>query len=319
MQYFSDKINKGGYKMQLAAVRYSSMSGKPNVLIAFFCAIMLLLGSWGASAAPTVDGVFTPSDGYTNVQSLTFQLQNGTLVPNPGTLAWTTDAAGNVYAAFVQPLSINDNTYGTNALGWGKQAHGFNNLVGSDKAEFDFTNGAGQKFIYTLDYIGTSKTAPSGFASLGVTGGDGSVGKSSVKGVTGGGHTSDVLQWGTSLAFDLNSINKTFTTNSPATTPVALNPNGTIDYSKGYNNPASAPGWVYNIEYEVEIAASAFGPSGFAGVTVPFAHDSPSKFGQNQIIVVPEPRTYILVLIGIALTILFRRDRVSRAIRKITA
>jgi hypothetical protein len=252
----------------------------------------------------------TASDGYTNVRSLTFQLQNGTLVPDPGTLAWTTDAAGNVYAAFVQPLSINDNTYGANALGWGSHGHQFNNLVGSDKAEFDFVNGAGQKFIYTLDYISADKNASSGFKSLGVTGGDGSVGHSSVRGVTGGGHTSDVLQAATSLDYDLNTLGfKTFTTNSPATTPVALNPNGTIDYSKGYNNPASAPGWVYNIEYEVEVAGSAFGPSGFAGVTVPFAHDSPSKFGQNTIIVVPEPSSIALLICAAAVGAAYRARR----------
>jgi hypothetical protein len=280
-------------------------------LLTVLVSLIGLLLTSSAAFAVTVDGVFDPSEGYTNVQTITFQLQDGTMVPNPGTLAWSTDAQGNVYVAFVQPLSISDNTYGTNAIGWGSKGHKFGDLVGSDKGEFDLTNGAGQTFIYTLDYLTASKTAPSGYASLGVAGGDGSVGKSGLKGAKGtfGGQVSDVLAWGTSLDYNLNHLGySSFTTNSPATTPV-LNPDGTINYSQPYADPANASGWVYNIEYEVEISASAFGPSGFAGVTVPFAHDSPSKFGQNEIIVVPEPATYLLILAGIGFGILFQGGR----------
>jgi hypothetical protein len=242
-----------------------------------------------------------------------FQLDNGTMVKDPGTLAWTTDSQGNVFIAFVQPLSINDNTYGANSIGWnsGKKAgsHTFSNLTGSDKAQINLTNGAGQSFVYTLDYISQSSTAPSGYASLGVAGGDGSVGGGGKggKGGTsgGGGSVADVLKWGTSLDYNLNKLGfKSFTTDSPATT-AAHNPDGSIDYSKPYANPANALGWVYNIEYEVEISASAFGPSGFAGVTVPFAHDSPSKFGQNTIVVVPEATNYLVGLAAILFAGLF--------------
>ncbi|HEY4284367.1 MAG TPA: hypothetical protein VGM62_14985 [Chthoniobacterales bacterium] len=268
------------------------------------------------ASAVLVDGMFDVNEGYTNVQSLQFQLDNGTMVKDSGTLAWTTDAQGNVYVAFVQPLSINDNTYGANSIGWnstkgGKAGagggHTFSNLTGSDKAQINLTNGAGQSFVYTLDYISQSSTASSGYASLGVTGGDGSVGGSKGgKGGTGGGGTAaDVLKWGTSLDYNLNKLGfKSFTTDSPATT-AAHNPDGSIDYSHPYANPANASGWVYNIEYEVEIAASAFGPSGFAGVTVPFAHDSPSKFGQNTIIVVPEATNYLVGLAAILFAGLF--------------
>lgn len=276
-----------------------------NQLCAALLSILLVLGISSNASAVTVDGIFNPNEGYTNVQPLFFQLQSGTMVQNPGTLAWTTDAAGNVFVAFVQPLSINDNTYGANAIGWGSKKHSFSDLTGSDKAQFNFTNGAGQMFIYTLDYISQSKTTPSGYASLGVTGGDGSVAKNNAKGgQNGGGQVADVLAWGTSLAYNLNILgHKSFTTDSPATTPRHLNADGTIDYSQGYNDPASAPGWRYEIAYEIEIAASAFGPSGFSGVTVPFAHDSPSKFGENQIITVPEPGNYAVGLAAIALLV----------------
>lgn len=253
------------------------------------------------ASAVVVDGVFTPADAYAHVQPISFQLDNGTMVADTGTLAWSTDAQGNVYVAFVQPLSINDNSYGVNAIGWvdnkGKaKKHSFGNLTGSDKGHFDFYNNAGQLVLsFDLDYI--SKGANNTYTSLGVTGGDGKVKT---------GSSSNVLQWGTSLSYNLNTLgHSSFTTDSPATTP-ALNPNGTIDYSHPYADPTSAPGWVYYISYEVKVSSAAFGASGFGSVVVPYAHDSPSKFGQNQIVVVPEASTYFAGLAAILFALLSR-------------
>jgi hypothetical protein len=306
------------------AHQLSTPVSRGHALTTLFCAAILVFLTSTAPAVPTVDGIFTPSDGYTNVQSISFQLQNGTMVPNPGTMAWTTDAQGNAYVAFVQPLSINDNTYGANAVGWGtggkKGGHSFGNLTGSDKAHFDLTNGAGQHVLsFNLDYITASTSASSGFASLGVNGGDGGIAGFGIAGLgksgTGIGNAASILQWGTSLGYNLNTLGfKTFTTDSPATTPVHLNPDGTIDYSQGYTDPANAHGWVFNIEYEVEIAASAFGPSGFGSVTTPAAHDSPSKFGQNTIVVVPEAPTYVLVCVGATLAFFVRMRLKSKAL-----
>jgi hypothetical protein len=248
----------------------------------------------GANAFAGVDGTYNPADGYTNVVQLNFQLDNGKMVKDPGTLAWRVDGNGNVYVAFVQPLSINDNTYGTNSIGWGNTSHSFSNLVGSDKGHFDFKNGAGQTVMsFDLDYISLNKTNGT-YSSAGVTGGDGRITI---------GSASNVLQWGTSLGYNLNTLGYSqYTTNSPAATP-ARNPDGSIDYSKPYMNSA-APGWDYSITYEVLISAAAFGPSGFGSVSVPYAHDSPSKFGQNTIVVVPEPSTYV-AMFGVFALLLF--------------
>ena len=279
-----------------------SVAGNKSRIFATLFSLAAVCAFASTASAVLVDGVFDPNEGYTNVQSLMFQLSNGTMVKDPGTLAWTVDSEGNVFIAFVQPLSINDNTYGANSIGWvdknGKAtSHTFSSLVGSDKAQFNLTNGAGESFIYTVDYITKTSTASSGYASLGVAGGDGKVS---------GGKVADVLKWGTSLDYNMNKLGfKSFTTDSPATNP-AHNPDGSIDYSKPYANPANAPGWVYNIEYEIEIAASAFGPSGFSSVTVPFAHDSPSKFGQNTIIVVPEAANYLVGLAALVFAGLFQ-------------
>jgi hypothetical protein len=271
---------------------------------AFFATLVAVtLIAFGSNASAGVDGTYSSNDNYTNVQQLSFQLDNGKMVADPGTLAWRVDSNGNVFVAFVQPLSINDNTYGANAIGWGKTKHSFSNLVGSDKGHFDFTNGAGQTVLsFDLDYISQSKTNKNSYTSLGVTGGDGKVQT---------GSASSVLQWGTSLGYDLNTLGYSqYTTDSPAATP-QMDSKGNIDYSKPYLNSA-APGWDYSITYEVMISAAAFGPSGFGSVTVPYAHDSPSKFGQNTIVVVPEPSTYVAMLAVFALLLVTHAKQVTK-------
>src|SRR4029079_2091406 len=142
--------------------------------------VAVTLIAFGSNASAGVDGNYNSNDNYTNVQQLSFQLDNGKMVADPGTLAWRVDSSGNVFVAFVQPLSINDNTYGANAIGWGSKGHTFGNLVGSDKGHFDFTNSAGQIVLsFDLDYISQSKTNKNSYTSLGVTGGDGKVQKGS--------------------------------------------------------------------------------------------------------------------------------------------
>lgn len=259
-----------------------------------------------ATASAAVDGQYTPGE-YTNITQLFFRLDNGTTVQDPGTLAWRVDSSGNVFVAFVQPLSINDNTYGANAIGWAdskKGTHTFGDLTGSDRARFEFANAAGQLVLsFDLDYLSKSSLGSSGYASLGVTGGDGRM-------VTGS--AANVLQWGTSLDYNLNTVAGRgvnngaaglgygqYTVDSPMATP-ARRADGSIDYSRPYMN-SEAPGWDYNISYEVMISAAAFGSSGFGSVTVPYAHNSPSKFGQNTIPIcpptdptcIPEPATYM--------------------------
>jgi hypothetical protein len=267
----------------------------------------LVVTAFATSASAAVDGTYNAADGYTNIMSLSFRLDNGKDVKDPGTLAWRVDASGNVFVAFVQPLSINDNTYGANSIGWGDKGHSFGNLTGSDRAHFDFTNSAGQLVLsFDLDYIssmgGKKGDASGGFQSLGVLGGDGKMQL---------GNAASVVQWGTSLDYNLNAVAgrgtgnnapglgySSYTVDSPAATP-HRDAQGNIDYSKPYiNNDPRAQGWDYTITYEVMISKDAFGPGGFGGVSVPYAHDSPSKFGQNTIPVVgvtpiPEPGTYI--------------------------
>src|SRR5262249_9254224 len=83
---------------------------------------------------------------------------------------------GNIKVTFIQCPCTNDNSYGANALGWGDKGHKFNDLVGSDQATFQFKNGAGQVVLqFKEDYLSRSASYPSGYGTLGVSGGDGGI------------------------------------------------------------------------------------------------------------------------------------------------
>src|SRR5262249_49448038 len=69
-----------------------------------------------------------------------------------GTLTVNVLTSGDVAVSFLQSQSIVDNRYGTNATaatGWPK-GHSFSQLLGSDAAEFQFTDGNGN---VVLDFL----------------------------------------------------------------------------------------------------------------------------------------------------------------------
>src|SRR5262245_61294925 len=73
-----------------------------------------------------------------------------------GTLYVAQQANGDVSVAYEQDLSVNDNTYGTNAIGW-SGGHKFGDLTGSDKAEFRFKDANGNVVLdFYLDYVSAS-------------------------------------------------------------------------------------------------------------------------------------------------------------------
>ena len=258
-------------------------------------AVVIFVFTAAAAASPIADGRFDPAEGYTVGRYVDFTVERAAGPVDQGQLWTYVDAAsGDVYVAFIQPLNLVDNTYGANSIGWGKDApsgkhHNFDDLVGSDKAQFIFTDALGQAVLdITVDYI--SKTGTS-YHSLGVTGGDGSVKT---------GSAASVLAWGTSLDYNFNKLGYALTTNSPAT-------------DANYTENASYPGWLFEVSYELRIAGSAFGSSGFGNVTVPSVHDSPNKIGKNKIYTeidgaVPEPASISLLAFG-ALWFARRRRR----------
>ena len=152
-----------------------------------------------ANIVPVIDGRFDPSEGYTQGFFVTFEVEekSGNIPADDGTLWLYQDATtGDLFVNFTQPLTLVDNTYGDNTIGWGKNValsgknHNFKDLKGSDKAQFTITDGVENVVLdFTLDYISVSDDAPSGFASLGVTDGDGCVYT---------GSAASLLDWGTS-------------------------------------------------------------------------------------------------------------------------
>jgi len=175
------------------------------------------------------------------------------------TQSWTINTTTNT-ATIRTTFSKNfvDNTYGTNQIGW-PNGHSFGNLTGSDKLTLQLYDvNHVKRMEFTIDYMSASNTFPSGYGSLGVTGGDGSMTL---------GNASDVLSYETSLDRNFNDYGYVLTTNSPATT---------ANYTP---NPAY-PNWIYDVWYEVTVNLNAF-PGGFGEPVVSGIHASPSKTGSN--------------------------------------
>lgn len=193
-----------------------------------------------------------------------------------------------------------DNSYGETAIGWGQSAedatppepgaapqpgappaptapkakpkkgkhgHTFKDLVGSDHAEFQLFNGAGDLTMqFKLDYIEPTDATDSGYACAGVTGGDG---KMIV------GEADWILGATSSLDRNLNGCGLgAYVVDSPAT-------------DEFYTPNPDAPAWDFRVVYEVWVAEDPFGDSGFGDARIEYVHASPSKYDDNTLIVVP--------------------------------
>jgi hypothetical protein len=170
-----------------------------------------------------------------------------------------------------------DNTYGTGAIGWPGAGHTFNQLVGSDHLQLSLLDASNvKKMEFKMDYITASSSAPSGYKSLGVTGGDGNM-------ITGA--SSDVISVLTSLDVNFNQYSYILTTNSPAT-------------NSSYAPNPTYPNWIFDVWYEVEVKLSAFGAAGFGKVGITGVHASPSKTGNNTEVVTEGPCCEMEITLG---------------------
>ena len=115
-----------------------------------------------------------------NNQTVDFGFRNGQDMCVPevtsgpvGTLFLSTNANGDLVVRYAQARGVNDNSYGTAAVGW-PGGHKFGDLVGSDMAQFQVKDATGKIVLdFKVDYISTKSGTPSGYASLGVSGGEG--------------------------------------------------------------------------------------------------------------------------------------------------
>jgi hypothetical protein len=175
-----------------------------------------------------------------------------------------TDQATDVEVLF-NPDFV-DLTYGKNGVGWGNRT--WRHVVTSDHVEVAFVNGDGDTVLHArIDLISKTALVPSGYASLGVTDGDGALYK---------GDVDDVLSFGTSMDDNINYHGYELFESSPQTDSV-FTPNP--DY----------PDWEYHVVYRLSLDPDAFGPSGYGGVHMTSVHASPSKNGPETVEVSKKP------------------------------
>jgi len=183
-------------------------------------------------------------------------------------------ANGDIRVTYIQDFGINDNTYGTGAIGW-SSGHTFSNLTGSDKLEFRFLDKNGVVVLdFYIDYISASTQFPSGYGSLCTSGGDGFMVA---------GNVTNIVSCTTSLTDNLNRP-----ANLPNKAALIVNSPTSLVGGNVVVDPVKAPGgWDYINRYSAVIKASTFGTAGFGSVMVPDQHNSPSKLGVNQISTTP--------------------------------
>jgi len=241
--------------------------------------------SASAFASPVVDGRFQSGEGYTHHWQIEpSKYETGA---EPMDLWLSQDGTGDLFVAAVLPTSYVDNSFGTNSIGWtdkhgNPKVHKFDELLGSDKAQFVFTMTSGAPGLnFKLDYIAIDGSAPSGYSCGGVvkdkhTKSDGEVIQ---------GSADDILAASTSLAYNLNVLSggAAYTTDSPAADD---------DYTP---NPA-IPDWIYEVIYEFQVDGDVFGnqnlldstglADGFS-IYIDELHASPHKKGEYKDITVP--------------------------------
>lgn len=253
--------------------------------------VSCLMPGW-AGAVPIVDGRFDPAEGYTSGSWVKLSLWDGkgTVVSADDGMLWTYRDSdnGDLYVNFVQPVTLIDNTYGDNSVGWVKNVapsgkhHNFDDLLESDQAQFTILDGDDNVLLdFVFDYISRDKDRPSGYGSLGAAGRDGEI-------IVG--DESYLLAWGTSLDYNFNDLGYVLTHDSPATDS---------DYTE---NP-EYPGWLFEVSYEFKIGGGLFSQADFGEVEIPIVHHSPNKIANGKINTsidgeVPEPAT--IVLLGLA-------------------
>ncbi len=175
---------------------------------------------------------------------------------NIATLIADVYSNGDVKIRLYVSKSLNDNTYGTNTIGWPGNNHTFSHLLNSDEAEFNLYNGNNNQVLnFTLDYLDDGLSTTSGYGAK-ITSGS----------------SPYILNFNTSLARNFNDYGYILTTNSPAT-------------DANYTPNSSYPNWIFDMVYEFTISGSAFGVSGFGNAEVAGMHNSPDKLGFDNLII----------------------------------
>ena len=205
-----------------------------------------------------------------------------------GSFTYSVQTNGNLNIVYDQFPAPNDNSYGVNAVGWGTRGHTFGNLTGSDHAGFQLVDGNGVvKLDFEIDYISAKTGTPSGYGSLGVTGGDGTLNLAAdgqgAAGITGDSSMARNLN---NLGYFVGGVQTPATMTATNGTNLLVNSprtvNTTDDYRLATPNPW-ANGWDFHDTYYVTISAARLASLGFNPQTWTVRpnpdklHNSPAK------------------------------------------
>lgn len=211
------------------------------------------------------------------------------------TVEWVVETAADdelVHIRLTLDPHFADNSYGDEQIGWIADAdtaadpmamepmmmmmkpkmakgHTFMDLVGSDHAQMQLTDADGNVVLeFKADYVSEDPSSPSGYSSLGVTGGEGQM-------IVG--DASDVVEVSTSIDRNLNLCGYSeYLESSPPS-------------NEDFAASADAPNWDYRVVYDVWVKRDAFGDAGFGQALIENVHASPSKVGENTVDVTPGP------------------------------
>ena len=270
-----------------------------KIIIAIFLSI-LCAGS--AYAAPVIDGRFDPSEGYTSGTYLDLLVERAGYTSDQGQLWLYQDQENrDIYAALRLPVTLVDNSYGDNSIGWGDDAasgkhHNFEDIIESDGAEFSLLNNNGESVLhFEIDYFSENKD---GYSSEIVSTEESKKGKR--KGNDTSGNLGCVKAFATSMDYNFNMLNLVLTENSP-------------EADSNYNVAnATQSEWIFEVVYEVKIDGNIFGCNEFGRLDIPIVHASPNKVGKNKVYPedtyepVPEPMTLVLLGLGGLITRRFK-------------
>ncbi len=237
-------------------------------------------------ADPVIDGRLGPSDDYSHGFAVTASVEKGPTITD-AELFLHKGASGDMSVLLRFPRTLNDNTYGDNAIGWGKDPvnpapsgknHNFKDLEGSDTAEFfvtlagrggdddDDDDDGGSVLGFEVDFIDGNGPFVHGL--------EGEGGMLS-------GSASDILATATSMSYNaslyFNSHPELFVNENPS--PAASSSYVVID--------PTFSDWEFSIIYEFKIRGGVLGnwnPANPGSVLdIGTTHHSPNKLGKNKV------------------------------------